>query len=95
MVRRHRQQLTEILTNYGTIDMLCLDIHWGPKVWPQMRETILKLRELQPNVMLRNRGIGNYGDYYTPERGRTVWPCKFGSALVGHLSAWFRLLLRT
>jgi alpha-L-fucosidase len=68
MVRRHRQQLTEILTNYGTIDMLCLDIHWGPKVWPQMRETILKLRELQPNVMLRNRGIGNYGDYYTPER---------------------------
>jgi alpha-L-fucosidase len=68
MVRRHRAQLTELLTRYGTIDMLCLDIHWGPKVWPQMRETILKLRELQPNVMLRNRGIGNYGDYYTPER---------------------------
>jgi alpha-L-fucosidase len=68
MVQRHRQQLTELLTRYGTIDMLCLDIHWGPKVWPQMRETILKLRELQPNVMLRNRGIGNYADYYTPER---------------------------
>jgi len=28
----------------------------------------MKLRELQPHVMLRNRGIGNYGDYYTPER---------------------------
>jgi alpha-L-fucosidase len=68
MVRRHRAQLTELLTNYGTIDMLCLDIHWGPKVWPQMRETILKLRELQPKVMLRNRGIGSYADYYTPER---------------------------
>jgi len=26
------------------------------------------MRELQPDVMLRNRGIGNYGDYYTPER---------------------------
>ena len=26
------------------------------------------MREMQPNVMLRNRGIGNYGDYYTPER---------------------------
>ena len=25
------------------------------------------IRKLQPNVMLRARGIGNYGDYYTPE----------------------------
>ena len=67
MVERHRTQLTELLTRYGAIDMLCLDIFWGPAVWPQMRETILKLRELQPDVMLRARGIGNYGDYYTPE----------------------------
>jgi alpha-L-fucosidase len=67
MVTRHRAQLTELLTHYGTIDMMCLDIFWGPKVWPQMRETIMKMRELQPDVMLRARGIGNYGDYYTPE----------------------------
>ena len=32
-----------------------------------LRETILQLRKLQPDVMLRARGIGNYGDYYTPE----------------------------
>ena len=67
MVERHRAQLTELLTRYGTIDMMCLDIFWGPKVWPQMRETILKIRQLHPDVMLRARGIGNYGDYYTPE----------------------------
>jgi alpha-L-fucosidase len=67
MVARHRAQLTELLTRYGAIDMMCLDIFWGSKVWPEMRETILKLRELQPDVMLRARGIGNYGDYYTPE----------------------------
>jgi alpha-L-fucosidase len=67
MVERHRTQLTELLTRYGKIDMMCLDIFWGPKLWPQMRETILKMRELQPDVMLRARGIGNYGDYYTPE----------------------------
>jgi alpha-L-fucosidase len=67
MVSRHRAQLTELLTHYGPIDMMCLDIFWGPKVWPQLRETILKVRELQPEVMLRARGIGNYGDYYTPE----------------------------
>ena len=47
--------------------MLCLDQWLGPKVWPQLRETILHLRKLQPDVMLRARGIGNYGDYYTPE----------------------------
>jgi alpha-L-fucosidase len=67
MVDRHRTQLTELLTHYGAIDMMCLDIFWGPSVWPEMRETILKIRELQPDIMLRARGIGNYGDYYTPE----------------------------
>lgn len=67
MMARHRAQLTELLTRYGNIDMLCLDQWLGPKVWPMLRETILHLRKLQPDVMLRARGIGNYGDYYTPE----------------------------
>jgi alpha-L-fucosidase len=68
MMARHRAQLVELLTNYGTIDMLCLDVWFGPRVWPEMRKTVLKMREMQPNVMLRNRGIGVYGDYDTPER---------------------------
>jgi alpha-L-fucosidase len=68
MMTRHRAQLTELLSNYGTIDMICLDMYLGPRVWPELRKTVLKLREIQPKVMLRNRGIGNYGDYYTPER---------------------------
>jgi alpha-L-fucosidase len=68
MMERHRAQLVELLTNYGRIDMLCLDMYLGPTVWPELRKTILKLREIQPDVMLRDRGIGNYGDYYTPER---------------------------
>jgi alpha-L-fucosidase len=67
MMKRHRAQLTELLTNYGKIDMICLDIKFGPSVWPQLRETMLELRKLQPDVMFRARGIGNYGDYYTPE----------------------------
>ncbi|HET6217101.1 MAG TPA: alpha-L-fucosidase [Acidobacteriaceae bacterium] len=68
MMERHRGQLVELLTNYGRIDMVGLDVMLGPLVWPELRKTVLKMRELQPNVMLRNRGIGNYGDYYTPER---------------------------
>ena len=67
MMTRHREQLTELLTRYGKIDMLCLDQWLGPKVWPELRATVLQLRKLQPEVMIRARGIGNYGDYYTPE----------------------------
>jgi len=67
MVARHRQQLTELLTKYGKIDMICLDMWLGVDVWPELRDTIKKLRDIQPDVMLRARGIGNYGDYYCPE----------------------------
>lgn len=67
MVARHRAQIRELLTNYGKIDMMCLDQWFGPKVWPELKQTIRMIRELQPDVMLRARGIGNYGDYYTPE----------------------------
>ncbi len=67
MMARHRAQIEELLTNYGDIHMLSLDQWLGPTVWPQLRQTLLRIRELQPNVMIRARGIGNYGDYYTPE----------------------------
>jgi alpha-L-fucosidase len=67
MMARHRAQLTELLTRYGKIDMISLDQWLGPTVWPQLRETMKLLRKLQPDVMFRARGIGNYGDYYTPE----------------------------
>jgi len=67
MVARHRAQLVELLSNYGKVDMVCLDQWMGPPVWPEMRETIKMLRKIQPDVMFRARGIGNYGDYFTPE----------------------------
>ncbi len=67
MMARHRAQLAELLSNYGKIDMIGLDQWLGPAVWPQLRETIMYLRTIQPDVMFRARGIGNYGDYYTPE----------------------------
>jgi alpha-L-fucosidase len=67
MILRHRAQLTELLTKFGKLDLLCLDMWLGADVWPQLRETIQYIRSLQPDVMLRARGIGNYGDYYTPE----------------------------
>jgi alpha-L-fucosidase len=67
MIARHREQLRELLTNYGKVDMMCLDQWMGKDIWPQMKETVKMMRKLQPDVMLRCRGVGNYGDYYTPE----------------------------
>jgi alpha-L-fucosidase len=67
MMARHRGQLLELVSNYGRIDLISLDQWLGPSVWPKVRETLLQIRKVQPDVMLRGRGIGNYGDYYTPE----------------------------
>jgi alpha-L-fucosidase len=67
MIQRHRAQLKELLTNYGPIDMICLDQWMAGDIWPEMRKTMLELRKIQPDVMYRARGIGNYGDYYTAE----------------------------
>ena len=68
MVARHREQLRELMTNYGRIDMLCLDQWLGADVWEETKATIKMVRQLQPDIMIRCRGIGNYGDFYTPER---------------------------
>jgi alpha-L-fucosidase len=68
LVARHREQLHELLTRYGKIDMVCLDMWLDSDVWPQLKETVKLMRAWQPDVMLRARGIGNYGDYYQPER---------------------------
>jgi len=67
MVARHREQLREILTNYGKIDMVCLDQWLGKDVWPETRETVKLMRQWSPDTLFRCRGIGNYGDYFQPE----------------------------
>jgi alpha-L-fucosidase len=66
-IKKERDQITELLTQYGPIDTLCLDISW-PKEAQQDAYGVARLaRRLQPNIMLRNRGIEAYGDYETPE----------------------------
>jgi len=68
MMNRLRDQLVELLTKYGRIDMIGLDMWLGPRTWPRLKATIKEIRQIQPDVMLRARGIGNYGDYFTPEK---------------------------
>ena len=64
---RHRDQIREILTRYGDPSMLCLDMHLPGFCWPEIKQTVLMARKLQPDVLMRERGIGAYGDYTTPE----------------------------
>jgi alpha-L-fucosidase len=64
---RHRAQLMELVTRYGPLDMLSLDMWLPAFAWPHMKETIRAIRQRAPEVMLRWRGIGHFGDYQTPE----------------------------
>ena len=64
---RHREQIREILANYGRIAMVCLDMTLPDFCWPEVKQTVLMARRLQPDVLFRERGIGAYGDYTTPE----------------------------
>jgi alpha-L-fucosidase len=65
--KRHEQQLVELLTNYGTIDMISLDMWFPDFAWQHQQVLIKQLRKIQPDCMFRWRGIGNFGDYHTPE----------------------------
>ena len=66
-IQKERDQITELLTWYGPIDTLCLDIGWPKEAQQDCYDVARLARKLQPNIMLRNRGIDDYGDYETPE----------------------------
>ncbi|MGA8185162.1 MAG: alpha-L-fucosidase, partial [Terriglobia bacterium] len=67
-IDQERKQLTELMTWYGPIDLLSLDIAWPAAASQDIADLAMMVRKLQPNVLMRHRGIGPYGDYYTPER---------------------------
>jgi alpha-L-fucosidase len=74
-----RDQITELLTSYGKIDVLWLDWSWnkgerrgkGEDDWGSV-ELLKLVRKLQPGIILNNRlGLDEYtdgGDFATPEQ---------------------------
>ncbi|MFM2197236.1 MAG: hypothetical protein RLZZ505_668 [Verrucomicrobiota bacterium] len=66
-----RQQVTELLTNYGKIDVLWFDGGSGSDI------TLEEIRKLQPGIVINNRGGLSVkkggpkfeGDFYTVEHG--------------------------
>ena len=95
-IQKERDQITELLTRYGPIDTLCLDMNWCAEAQQDAYEVAKMVRRLQPNVMLRNRGIGDYGDYETPEGTipedptqvnrpwQVIYPCGTGFSYKSH-----------
>lgn len=74
-----RDQLRELLSNYGQIDELFCDFSYpereykglpgkGRDDW-ESEELVKVIRELQPNIMLNNRlDLPGAADFYTPEQ---------------------------
>lgn len=69
-----RSQLSELLTEYGPIDLLWFDGDWerSAEEWDSagLRELI---KGLQPHVIINERLPGQ-GDYYTPEQSMPAFP---------------------
>jgi alpha-L-fucosidase len=61
-------QVRELLTNYGTIDLIWFDGGWERSVeeW-RARELHDMIRELQPGIVINDR-LPGFGDYTTPEQ---------------------------
>ncbi len=70
----HRDQLTELLTNFGTIDLLWFDGVWErtQEQW-RFKEMSEYIRSLNPQIIINSR-IGGYGDYKTPEQALPTLP---------------------
>ncbi|WP_313354263.1 alpha-L-fucosidase [Microbacterium sp.] len=63
-----RLQLTELLTNYGRIDMLWFDGHWERDLddwYPDELKTLI--HSLQPDILVNDR-LPGLGDFETPEQ---------------------------
>jgi alpha-L-fucosidase len=68
----HRQQLRELCTEFGKVDLLWFDGDWERDERQfRMKELRDELHAMQPEVVINSRMLG-YGDYATPEQGQPV-----------------------
>ena len=68
-VKRMQGELTELLSNYGKIDILWFDGDGRSKPWDQ-QNTYALVRRLQPDIVINDRldKLGPWADFYTPEQ---------------------------
>jgi alpha-L-fucosidase len=65
--QRVYDSLHEVCSNYGKLDILSFDEGLPPNAWREVVKIVKMVRSLQPDVLMRNRGIGPYGDYFNAE----------------------------
>ncbi|HEY3770801.1 MAG TPA: alpha-L-fucosidase [Candidatus Angelobacter sp.] len=75
-INRIREQVRELCTNYGDLFEISFDANLPQAVWPETVKIVEMARTLQPSVMFRERGIGPYGDFTTPEHWIPADPLK-------------------
>ncbi|WP_059046948.1 alpha-L-fucosidase [Paenibacillus rubinfantis] len=68
----NRHQLSEILTRYGTVDLLWFDGDWerSAEQWG-LPEFKAYLRSFHPEIIINSR-LAGHGDYKTPEQGLPI-----------------------
>jgi len=71
-VQRMQEELRELLTNYGRIDLLWFDYDGRPSPWDQER-TYALVKKLQPQIVINNRLDLSNQDAGNPEEYRS--PC--------------------
>jgi alpha-L-fucosidase len=70
----HRTQLTEILTNYGDIDLLWFDVMLARPGFDYRTADIKKFIADINDATIVNSRLGEHGDYETPEQFIPVYP---------------------
>ena len=78
MIKQAHDQVKELLTNYGKIDIMWFDGGWTPglpkedqaEFW-RAEELLATIRKLQPHIIINNRS-GLAGDLDTPEQHVTA-----------------------
>jgi alpha-L-fucosidase len=75
-IDNEQQQVRQLMTAYGPIDVLDFDIGWPYAAAKEIADIAKMVRQLQPSIIMRDRGIGAYGDYHTPEREIPAGPSR-------------------
>jgi len=73
-LRFHRAQIRELMTQYGDLDLIWFDVHWGSERFDyRFRELRDFIHKLNPKTVINSRMDG-HGDYETPEQFIPVYP---------------------
>ncbi|MBT3227641.1 MAG: hypothetical protein HN995_03790 [Candidatus Marinimicrobia bacterium] len=67
-VQQEYDQLSELMGNYGPIDIVWFDIHWPKNGSEDAAPIYQMIREKQPNIIFDNRGTLDYVDYKVQEQ---------------------------